>query len=256
MQKFILKDNTEINIADGASLGAITAMVNTFSDLENLRNVLNKKGNLDTVQFVSNDNEYSEKYANMKLARSSFYEVDMIDGKVHATFAIREKTESEKAADNVEQQKSDVYTALTFLTDEEALTVKALHKPWEDDPEGYHYSIENPLDLRRQYNERLWKLKKDHNKQASWYPGAEATLWEEIIEGHAGTLEDPIPVPDSVTTSGFTYVYGKYYLENGEIYLCKRGGVDNPEEMYGKEETLNFPPSQLVGQYFEKVNEM
>lgn len=66
-------------------------------------------------------------------------------------------------------------------------------------------------------------------------------------------MEDPIPVPDSVTTSGFTYVYGKYYEENGIAYICKRGGVENPEEMYGQEETLYYAPSALIGQYFEQV---
>lgn len=73
------------------------------------------------------------------------------------------------------------------------------------------------------------------------------------LEGNAGTLEDPIPVPDSVTTSGFTYVYGKYYIEGETIYLCKRAGVENPEEMYGQEETLYYGPAAMVGQYFEIV---
>ena len=73
------------------------------------------------------------------------------------------------------------------------------------------------------------------------------------LEGNARTLEGPIPVPDSVTTSEFTYVYGKHYIEDGIIYFCKRAGVENPEEMYGQEETLYYGPSALIGQYFEQV---
>ena len=152
-----------------------------------------------------------------------------------------------------EQQQETVQTALTYLTDKQALTVKKLYTDWEDDPVGYEYKMENPFDQRRNHNGGLWKLKKSHAKQLDWYPGADPTLWEQIVEGHAGTLEDPIPVPDSVTTSGFTYVYGKYYKEGEEIYLCKRAGVENPEEMYGQEETLYYAPSAMVGQYFEKV---
>jgi len=72
----------------------------------------------------------------------------------------------------------------------------------------------------------------------------------QIVEGHAGTLEDPIPVPESVTTSGFEYEYGKYYSENDVVYLCQRQGILNPEEMYGQVEKLYFAPSTLVGQYF------
>lgn len=43
----------------------------------------------------------------------------------------------------------------------------------------------------------------------------------------------------------------KYYIENELVYLCKRGGVLNPESMYGQKEKLYFKPSALIGQYFE-----
>ena len=138
------------------------------------------------------------------------------------------------------------------LPDTQALEVKALYKDWEDDPVGYEYDEGNPEDRRRNYNGHLWNLNKGHVKQENWYPGADPTLWTEIVEGHAGTMEDPIPVPDSVTTSGFEYVYGKYYSEGGVTYLCKRGGIpdEQAEAMYGQKVTLYFPPSALIGQYF------
>lgn len=135
------------------------------------------------------------------------------------------------------------------LSDVEALQVKNLYNAWEKDVIGYAYSMDNPDDKRRTYDNRLWNLQKDHNKQEDWYPGADPTLWMEVIEGHEGTLEDPIPVPDSVTTSGFEYEYGKYYIENDIIYLAKREGKED-----GEKEKLFFPPSSLIGQYFEKVD--
>lgn len=130
-------------------------------------------------------------------------------------------------------------------TDEQALAVKGLYKDWNDDPDGYHYDVDNPEDKRRNYNGGLWNLNKSHDKQASWRPGADPTLWTEIVEGHDGTYEDPIPVPDSVKTSGFEYEYGKYYLENGVIYLAKREGKED-----GEKEKLYYPPSELLDQYF------
>lgn len=130
-------------------------------------------------------------------------------------------------------------------TDEQAITVKGLYKNWNDDPDGYHYDVDNPEDKRRNYNGGLWNLNKSHDKQATWHPGADPTLWTEIVEGHDGTYDDPIPVPDSVKTSGFEYEYGKYYLENGVIYLAKREGKSD-----GEKEKLYFPPSELIGQYF------
>lgn len=138
-------------------------------------------------------------------------------------------------------------------TDEQALATKGLYKYWDNDAEGYHYSMSNPDDLRRNYGDGLWALQKEHDKQSNWYPGADPTLWRQIIEGHNGTYEDPIPVPDSVSTSGFEYEYGKYYSENGSVYLCQRQGVEDPESMYGQKETLYFPPSSLIGIYFVVV---
>jgi len=136
------------------------------------------------------------------------------------------------------------------LSDVEALQVKNLYNAWGKDVIGYAYSMDNPDDKRRTYDNRLWNLQKDHNKQEDWYPGADPTLWMEVIEGHEGTLEDPIPVPDSVTTSGFEYEYGKYYAEGEQIYLAKRDGKHD-----GEKEKLFFAPSALVGSYFEKIQD-
>lgn len=141
------------------------------------------------------------------------------------------------------------------LPDAQAIEVKVLYKDWDDDPVGYQYDTDNPEDRRRNHNGRLWNLNKNHAKQEDRYPGAEPTLWTEVVEGHAGTMEDPIPVPDSVTTSGFEYVYGKYYIEGGVTYLCKRGGIpdEQAEALYGQPEKLYFPPSAMVSHYFVVV---
>lgn len=238
MEKMIVADNTEIEIQDGASLDNITNKVADYTGLASLAGKLTKE-NLSKVKF-SSDNVISAEYENMVLTEPNFRITQKSDG-LEVAFGLRELTQEE-------QQQENMQTALTYLTDEQALTVKGLYADWEDDPVGYEYKMENPLDLRRNYNGGLWKLKKNHAKQADWYPGADPTLWEQIVEGHEGTLEDPIPVPDSVTTSGFTYIYGKYYKEGEEIYLAKREGKND-----GEEETLYFAPSALIGQYFEKV---
>lgn len=181
---------------------------------------------------------------------TAFYRTEIYTGKIYGVVMYKQETLPEAQA---EVQAAAVEVAriqAQSLTDDQALTVKALYKDWEKDPEGYPYKMSNPDDKRRNHNGKLWNLNKDHNKQAGWYPGKDPTLWTEIVEGHAGTLEDPIPVPDSVTTSGFEYEYGKYYQEGDTVYLCKRGGVEDPESMYGQKEKLYFPPSAMIGQYF------
>ena len=250
MDKIIFNDESEFSIADGASLENITAILNKFSDLNTLYIKLTQSHNLDSIHFGADDSDETNQYKNLKLILPLFHSVDVVGTKVYANFGLREKTSDEIILDEINTKNDAINLAITYLSDEEALTVKELIKSWDDDPDGYEYNMDNPLDLRRTYNERLWRLKKAHAKQASWYPGAEGTLWEEVIEGHAGTLEDPIPVPDSVNVSGFTYEYGKYYKDGDQIYIAKRDGKND-----GEIETLFYKPSQLVGQYFELVIE-
>lgn len=243
MEKLILNDSTEIDIQDGASLGIITTILADYSAFLSLVSKLTKE-NLSHVTFQSGGITSAE-YYNMALVEPNFY-ITAREAGVEVTFGLRERTQEEL-------QEEEIKMAVSYLSDEQVLTVKSLVPDWKSDPVGYEYSMDNPLGLRRNFNDGLWKLKKNHAKQLDWYPGADPTLWEQIVEGHEGTLEDPIPVPDSVTTSGFTYIYGKYYSENGQIYLCERSGVPNPEGMYGQEVTLFFLPSSLINQYFKTV---
>lgn len=142
--------------------------------------------------------------------------------------------------------------AIDNMPDEDALEHKSLFANWEDIEDG----VWIPEGERLNFDDKLWKCAKGHNKQSDWWPGKDPTLFEQLDKDeHEGTLDDPIPVPESVTTSGFTCVYGKYYSWQGVIYLCKRGGIANPEELYGQEIKLYYSPDALIGQYFEIVEE-
>lgn len=239
--KLILNDGTEYEAKEGILPGSIVVLLDKYEDIQQLENDLLKSGNLDKVTFGASV------INNLALLKDMSFNVSRKDGKVETIFMLRSKTDQEIAIDT---KNSSIETVVTYLTDEQALTVKDLCKEWVNDPDGYQYSLSNPEDLRRQYNDELWKLQKDHEKQQSWYPGADPTLWVQIIEGHNGTVDDPIPVPDSVTTSGFEYVYGKYYFDGDSIYLCRRQGISNPEELYGQTVKLFYSPSALSGQYF------
>ena len=238
MDKLILNDFTEVDIQEGASLNDIKVI---FPDYESFIMLAAKftKQNLSHVIFQSNGAKSAEYYG-MNLIIPNFM-ITKTDTGVEVSFGLCEITQEEL-------QKEEIKMAVSYLSDSQTLTVKNLVPNWEDDPVGYEYSVDNPSDIRRNYNGDLWKLKKSHSKQVDWYPGADPTLWEQIVEGHEGTLEDPIPA-----VANMEYEYGKYYIENNVIYICKRGGVANPEEMYGQKITLQYLPSQLVGQYFEIV---
>lgn len=103
MEKIVLKDNTEIEILPGASLEETTVIVPDFADLKTVAEALTKEGNLDTVQYKSEEQVTGE-YKDMKLEIPLFREVGYTDDKkVVATFTIREKTEIEKRLDKLEK---------------------------------------------------------------------------------------------------------------------------------------------------------
>ena len=85
---------------------------------------------------------------------------------------------------------------------------------------------------------RLWRCLQAHTSQAGWEPENAASLWTEICESHAGTLEDPIPYSGNMALES-----GKYYSQNSKIYRCTRDTV-NP---------VYNALSELVGLYVEEV---
>ena len=89
-----------------------------------------------------------------------------------------------------------------------------------------------------QRNGKLWRCIQAHTSQAGWEPENVASLWTEICESHAGTLEDPIPYNGNMALES-----GKYYSQNSKIYRCTRDTV-NP---------VYNALSDLVGLYVEKV---
>lgn len=126
------------------------------------------------------------------------------------------------------------------LTDAQAITVKAIYPAWS--PDGVEY----PVDYKVLQDDVLYKCLQEHTSQENWAPGVAPSLWTAVASGEqAGTLEDPIPVPETVATAGMEYEKGKYYSEGGTVYLMDRQGMEAGDKI-----TLYFAPSALIGQYF------
>lgn len=136
------------------------------------------------------------------------------------------------------------------LTDAQALEAKVLYATF-DELVSQGYTAEK-AGFKFRNGDDLWKTAQDNvTFQAQYRPGeGTESLYTHIDEAHAGTMEDPIPAK-----ANMEYEYGKYYSEDGTIYLCQRGGVPNPEEMYGQKVTLQYLPSALIGQYFVVAEE-
>ena len=89
-----------------------------------------------------------------------------------------------------------------------------------------------------QHGGKLWRCLQAHTSQDGWEPENVASLWTEVCETHAGTLEDPIPYDGNMALEA-----GKYYVQDYVIYLCNR---DTGNPVYN-------PLADLVGIYVKTI---
>lgn len=131
---------------------------------------------------------------------------------------------------------------LDNATDAEAYIMRYKYEEWKPKTK---YEVND----RRRYGDNLYKCKQAHTSEEGpdRTPDKLPALWDAINDDESkGTLENPIPVQDPF--SSMTYVKGKYYIENGKIYLMSRDGMEDGEEI-----SLNYKPSQLLLHYFTLV---
>lgn len=120
------------------------------------------------------------------------------------------------------------------LSDEDALSVKSIYPEWAS-----LVGKTVKKDEKMQCDGKLWKVLQDHTAQEQWRPGTGTeSLYTEIVESAAGTIDDPIPYDNNMELE-----QGKYYSQDGEVYLCTR---DTEIPVYN-------PLKDLVGIYVELV---
>ena len=108
MEKMVLKGKMELEIMEGAALSAITMVVGDWIALGVAAGLLRETGNLDEVQFKTDETVTGE-YRDMKLESPLFSTVDIAeDGKIHAAFGIRQKTEMELAIEQLQRQQAEM----------------------------------------------------------------------------------------------------------------------------------------------------
>ena len=117
------------------------------------------------------------------------------------------------------------------LSDETALKAVCLHPMWTS---GVYYAV----CFKVQHNGKLWRVVQAHTTQDGWQPENAPSLWEQVNETHTGELYDPIPYEGNMALKN-----GKYYIQDGVIYLCNRDTV-NP---------VYNALADLVGLYVEIV---
>ena len=103
MDKIILKNKTEFEIADGASLGNIQIQSKDFDGIKTITDSFTA-ANLEEVTFTHND-QTSGEYENLKYEGFSYVPNNGEDGTEDGTYTVtvrlRTKTEMEKAIDEL-----------------------------------------------------------------------------------------------------------------------------------------------------------
>ena len=103
MDKIILKDKTEFEIAEGASIGNIQIQAKSFDGIKTITDAFSSD-NLQEVQFTHNDT-VSGKYTDLKSDGFTYMpnvgEDGSEDGTYTVTVNLRTKTEMEKAIDEL-----------------------------------------------------------------------------------------------------------------------------------------------------------
>ena len=98
-------------------------------------------------------------------------------------------------------------------SDLDALAVKDIYPAW-DSLIGQTVNV----DFKLTHDGKLYKVIQAHIVQADWVPGVGTeSLYAVIDEGHAGTLDDPIPYGGNMELTE-----GLYYSQDGIVYLCTR----------------------------------
>lgn len=238
MSKIIFNDASSIPVQKVTSYGGYLKIL-TLESPETLRQYFSDpfKTRKMTVQERGQTIAEYEGYTQL-------YQIAWSPGNIYTVTMYKQETLPEVQA---EVQAATVMVAqiqAQSLPDEQAVAVKAIYPVYN--PNGVQY----PVDYKVLQDDVLYKCLQEHISQENWAPGIAPSIWVAVETGeHAGTQEDPIPVPDTVTTAGMEYECGKYYSEGGTVYLMDRQGMDEGDKV-----TLYFPPSALIGQYFSLVS--
>ena len=134
----------------------------------------------------------------------------------------------------VEELVTKQWNERTDISNEEALDYMVIVYPWSK-----FIGTELPQGKIVSHDEKLWRVRQAHTAQEEYAPSMEtAALFEVIEKEHAGTLDDPIPY-----AAPMEIFAGKYYSEDGVIYLCTRDSGT----------ALTHSLKELIGIYVEVV---
>ena len=276
MKKLVFNDSRQIEVQSVTEAGARILHVRMMLvTMESLKALFADTFATQRMTYFENQNQIAA-YENytvfqyIKEETGGIFEVEMRQTAANTDERLKNLEEkAENQADELEKVKKDLAessgsgvdqallaaslvvakASAQSLPDTQALEAKALYDTFDDLVKAKYTAEKQGFKFRD--GDDLWKTAQDNVTFQSQYRPGQGTesLYTHIDEAHAGTQEDPIPAK-----ANMEYEYGKYYSEGDAIYICERGGIPNPEELYGQKVVLQYLPSALIGQYFRLVS--
>lgn len=187
MQKILLNKKSNFEIEDG---GSITNIEKLFDSLNETIGFMDSLLNSSPycIEFATDSDSITATYENMVLTEPNF-KITKCNNQFKVSFGFRELTESEENFETVQ-------TAIAYLSDDQALTVKNLYMDWNEN--GISYSVGD----RVNYNGVLYKCLQAHTSQSDWTPEVAPSLWTKILAGQEGTSIGEWEQPDSTNPYG------------------------------------------------------
>ena len=168
---------------------------------------------------------------------TAFYRTEIYTGKIYGVVMYKQETLPETQSQMIQAAMLVAQMQAQTFDDEQAQAVKILYPHWQDVigqtvEKGYKFV----------HGDVLYKTIQDSLLIQEQYVPGEGTesLYAVIDETHAGTQENPIPYDGNMALEK-----GKYYSQDGVIYLCNRD-TENP---------VYHNLSDLIGLYVEKATE-
>ena len=230
--KIIFNDATEIAVQQVESRGDYLRILTVGNAPEQLK-VLFTDASRTARMIVQERGQTVATYEGY----TEFYRTEIYAGRIYGVMMYKQETlpavksEIQQAAVLVAQMQAQ------SLDDAQALTVKAIYPQWL---EIIGQTVK--LGHKFQHNDVLYKTIQDNLLIQEQYIPGEGTesLYAVINETNTGTQEDPIPYNGNMALEN-----GKYYSQDGVIYLCNRDA----------EIPVHQALKDLVGLYVEVVTE-
>lgn len=201
--KIIFNDATEINVQQVNPYGDYLQVLTVGNTPEQLR-VLFSDPARTSHMVVQERGQTIAAYDGY----TAFYRMEIYTGQIYGVTMYKPEKTPEAQAEVQAAAVAVAQIQAQSLTDEQALTVKAIYPIWDGNGVSYQ------KDFYLTYNEELYKVLQAHTSQADWTPDAAPSLFAKVLPGQDGTgigewvqpgSTNPYMTGDQVTHNGKTW---------------------------------------------------